>query len=148
MTDTDAVKRVIALYSQLMDQGRFDEWGLLFAEDAEARSIGGTANAIDWTAKSRAEIVRITAEVINPMIAKGGVVHLACNEVVDLHGDTARAWWDVVVLTVHTTGTQSVRAGRYHSRFRRENGQWVFTHRTLVQTGAAVPDDVDPSPGR
>ena len=40
MNDYEAVRRTISLYSQLMDQGRFEEFGELFTTDAESTSIG------------------------------------------------------------------------------------------------------------
>ena len=41
--DIEAIRRLIALYGQLLDDRRFEAWGELFCEEAEFLSIPGSA---------------------------------------------------------------------------------------------------------
>src|SRR5262249_53092748 len=41
MTDEEGIRRTLALYCQLCDDGRFDEWADLYTEDAVFRVMGG-----------------------------------------------------------------------------------------------------------
>ena len=38
--DEDQIRRTLAEYSQLCDDGRFDEWGELFTDDARLEVMG------------------------------------------------------------------------------------------------------------
>jgi hypothetical protein len=146
MDDYEAIRRTISLYSQLMDQGRFDEWGELFTEDAQSTSIAGSINPVSWTAHGRAEIVKNTRDIVSKIIAAGGILHVAVNHVIDVDGDRAKAWWDVVVMTITPAGMTPLRSGQYSARFVRKGARWLVTHRTLVQTGGDVPQDFERVP--
>ncbi|TMM14133.1 MAG: nuclear transport factor 2 family protein [Actinobacteria bacterium] len=40
MSDEEGIRRTLALYCQLCDDGRFDEWAQLYTEDAVFRVMG------------------------------------------------------------------------------------------------------------
>lgn len=148
MNDHEAVRRTISLYSQLMDQGRFEEFGELFTEDAESTSIAGAVNPVSWTARGRADIVAHTRNIVGKLLEQGDVIHLAANPVVDVDGDTAKAWWDVVVLQITPAGFTPLRSGRYSARFVRGDGRWLFRERILLQCGGAASPEFEPVPAR
>lgn len=139
MDDDAAIRRLIALYSQLIDDKRFDEWGALFDEDAIFEARGQR-----WS--GRAEIVTSIRALMATPITK----HLAGIPVIDVAGDgTALAWTDLTTFIGGESGVAIATIGRYHDRFRRGgDGRWRFTARVLVTAGGgALPADVAPSPG-
>ena len=146
MNDYEAVRRTISLYSQLMDQGRFDEFGELFTEDAVSTSIAGTVNPVSWTAHGRADIVANTRNIVGKLLEQGDVIHLAANPVIDVDGEQAKAWWDVVVLQITATGFTPLRSGRYQARFVKRGERWLLAHRTLLQCGGTAPKDFERVP--
>lgn len=146
MNDYEAVRRTISLYSQLMDQGRFDEFGELFTEDATSTSIAGSVNPVSWTARGRADIVANTRNIVGKLLEQGDVIHMATNPVVDVAGDGAKAWWDVVVLQITPTGFTPLRSGRYSANFVRSGERWLLSQRTLLQCGGTAPKDFERVP--
>lgn len=146
MNDYESVRRTISLYSQLMDQGRFEEFGELFTEDAVSTSIAGTVNPVSWTAHGRADIVANTRNIVGKLLEQGDVIHLAANPVIDVDGSTAKAWWDVVVLQITPTGFTPLRSGRYQARFVKLGDRWLVSYRTLLQCGGTVPKDFERVP--
>lgn len=146
MNDYEAVRRTISLYSQLMDQGRFDEFGELFTEDATSTSIAGTINPVSWTAHGRADIVANTRNIVGKLLEQGDVIHLAANPVIDVDGDSAKAWWDVVVLQITPSGFTPLRSGRYQARFVRCKDRWLVSQRTLLQCGGTAPEGFERVP--
>ena len=146
MNDYEAVRRTISLYSQLMDQGRFEEFGELFTTDAESTSIAGSVNPVSWTAHGRADIVANTRNIVGKLLEQGDLIHLAANPVIDVEGDRAKAWWDVVVVHITPGGFRPLRSGRYQVRFVRREGRWLVAHRTLLQCGGTAPRDFERVP--
>ena len=85
MNDLEAIRRVIALYAQLVDDKRFEEWGQLFTEDAVFVAHGRRI-------EGRARIVESIAAMLGPIQVK----HLVASPVVDLVAtDRAMAWTDL-----------------------------------------------------
>src|SRR5579859_5135108 len=78
MDDDAAILRLITVYSQLLDDGRWDEWGELFTEDA-VFAVWGNVH------RGRAEIV----EAISGMQPERPGKHVAFATVVDVAGDEA-----------------------------------------------------------
>lgn len=146
VNDYEAVRRTISLYSQLMDQGRFEEFGELFTEDAVSASIAGSVNPVSWTAHGRADIVTNTRNIVGKLLEQGDVIHLAANPVIDVDGDSAKAWWDVVVLQITPTGFTPLRSGRYQARLVKRESRWLLSHRTLLQCGGTAPTDFERVP--
>src|SRR5690606_557224 len=102
---------------------RLAEWGELFTEDAVWEYPG-------IAFRGRAEIVAGVG-AMEPTEPRQ-VRHLAFLPVVDVDGDTARAWTDALVLAnVPDAGWQIVAQGRYHDRLVRDGGRWRFAHRSL-----------------
>ena len=146
MNDFEAIRRLIALYGQLLDAKRLAEWGELFTEDAVFRVWGQTH-------RGRAAIVR----EIGGMQAEAPGKHVVLQPVIDWNGgDAAWAWTDLCALA--TTASKDAAfgrnaigiatMGRYHDRLKRsaEDGRWRIEERVLVMAGETVPDGVADSP--
>jgi uncharacterized protein (TIGR02246 family) len=138
MNDYEAIRRLIALYGQLLDTGRFEEWGALFTEDATFTVYGRTYTG-------RKEIV----DEIGGMQTDPPGKHVVLQPVIDLDDENhARAWTDLTAFRCTKEGVFSIAiAGRYHDRLVKGDDRWRIQERTLVMGGEAVPGGTDPSPG-
>ena len=141
LEDVERIRRLVALYGQLLDAGRLAEWGDLFTQDATFAVYGRTY-------RGRDEIVREIGAMQPPRDRP--VKHLLLAPVVDLAGDgTALAWTD---MTVYATGPERQIAiatmGCYHDRLVREDDLWRFRERVLVFAGQSLPPGVAPGPSR
>jgi len=139
MDDLERIRRLVALYAQLLDSGRLAEWGELFTTDA-------TFSVYGRTYRGRAEIVR---EIGGMQPGPGASVkHLLLAPVIDLAADgTALAWTDMTVFAAGADrAAQIATLGRYHDRLVRIDGRWRFRERVLVFSGDPVPEGVAPVP--
>lgn len=138
--DVAAIRRLISLYCMLCDDGRFEEWGQLFTEDATF-TVMGTTHA------GRAELERFM-QAAQPPEARGK--HVALNPLIEVTPDGARAWTDYIfvgrgIAIDGKPGPLGVTsAGRYHDHFRHEQGSWRFAAREIVFMGEPT---TDPPPG-
>ena len=149
--DIEAIRRLIALYGQLLDDRRFEAWGELFCEEAEFLSIPGSALPGGDAAVSlqgRAVIVATVSAVQEQVAAAHPLIHFGGNPVIDVAGDRARAWWDFLVMYLKPGGTEIAHAGRYYANIVRRDGRWRFVRRVSVRPGHAWPPGVEPTPER
>lgn len=140
MNDYEAIRRLIALYGQLLDSKRFDDWGRLFCEDATFRVWGRTH-------EGRSEIQR---EICGMQTETPGK-HVVLQPVIDLFEEGLRAavWTDLCALATGPQGIVIATIGRYHDRLRKgEDGNWQFEQRALVMGGEAIPGGVLATPSR
>jgi 3-phenylpropionate/cinnamic acid dioxygenase small subunit len=140
VSDHEAIRRLIALYGQLLDSKRFAEWGELFTEDAVFQFWG---RAI----RGREEIVR----EIGGMQPERPGKHMPLQPVIDLDpaGGGALAWTDLAVLYTGEDGRIGVATlGRYHDRLVEQGGRWRFASRVLVLGDEPVPEGAAPIPAR
>lgn len=141
MNDLEAIRRLLAIYGQLLDSKRIEEWGELFSEDAVFRVWGRTY-------RGREEIAR----EIGGMQPDEPGKHLVLQPVIDLEGaDQARAWTDFCAATTSGHGEIGiVTVGRYYDELAREpeSDRWQIVRRVLVLGNEELPDDVHPSPAR
>jgi 3-phenylpropionate/cinnamic acid dioxygenase small subunit len=124
VTDEEAIRRTIAQYCQLCDDGCFDEWADLYTDDATFRVMGET--------HSGRAAVKAFIEKGQPPERRGK--HLCFNSVIDVDGDEARAVTDYVFLDKQRAITS---VGRYHDRFVRDGGRWRFADRRIAFLGDA-----------
>ena len=122
MSDEDAIRRTIAQYCQLCDDGRFDEWADLYTDDASVSVMGKTYTG-------RADV--------KAFIEKGQAPerrgkHLCFNSIIDIDGDSARAITDYVFIDKQHAITS---AGRYHDRLIRQPDRWRFAERRILFMG-------------
>lgn len=137
MNDHEAIRRLIAIYGQLLDQGRLKAWGELFTEDA-------TFSVYGRTYAGRSEIVG----EIGGMQTDPPGKHVVLQPVIDLGDEThARAWTDLTAFGATEDGKFWIATvGCYHDRLEKTDGRWRFQERTIVMGGEAVPEGTDPSP--
>lgn len=130
MSDEEGIRRTLALYCQLCDDGRFDEWAQLYTEDAVFRVMGQVH-------VGPAAIKAFIAEA-QPEGRRGK--HVAVNPLIEADGDTARAWTDYIWVGPGEGQFPVTSAGRYHDRLVRRNGAWLFAERQIVFMGEDPPD--------
>lgn len=127
----EAIRRTIARYSQLCDDGRFDEFVELFEEDADFAVMGQV-----FTGR----------EAIGGFLAAAQTAdtrgkHLTSNTVISFDGgdaDQARVWTDYVFVARGEGRSFAVASvGRYHDVVRRDpaSGAWRFARREIVFLG-------------
>jgi 3-phenylpropionate/cinnamic acid dioxygenase small subunit len=135
-TPEEGIRRTLAQYAQLCDEGRFAEFGDLFEPDARFHVMGqtqvGRAAIEEWIAASQGPEARGK--------------HAMLSSVIDLADDgrTARAWTDYLFVDQRQRVTS---VGRYHDELTAsQDGRWRFTLREIVFMGGA-PERAHPPPG-
>jgi uncharacterized protein (TIGR02246 family) len=129
VTDEEAIRNVLALYCQLCDDGRFDEWADLYAEDATFTVMGAT--------HAGRPAIKAFIEHGQPPERRGK--HVCANPVVEVDGDGARARTDYVFVGRTGAGPAITSVGRYHDTFVRDGERWRFASRTIVFMGDEPP---------
>lgn len=129
LQDEMQIRRVIALYGQLLDDRRFDEWADLFLNDAVVMGHAG-----------RQAFLKGIAGIQPSTPTK----HLACTSVIDLEGDHATAWTDGLALVDIGDGPNGSRLYatyplRYYDKFVRVDGRWRIARRESALPGAHLP---------
>lgn len=139
MTDLEtheAIRRLMAIYAQLLDSKRLEEWGQLFAPDAVFQVWGQV-----W--RGREAIVAGIGGMQPDLPGK----HVILTPVVDLKGpDRALAWTDLSAFATTEEGISIATIGRYHDELVRQDGRWRFARRVVVMAREALPEGVEPSP--
>jgi 3-phenylpropionate/cinnamic acid dioxygenase small subunit len=114
----EEVRRTLAEYCHTVDDGRFDEFALLWAEHATVEVLGqrvdGRAAIRDWIAQAM------------PADKRGR--HVTGNSVITVDGDRASALSDFLFYDRTWAVTA---AGRYEDELVRAGSRWVFTRRTI-----------------
>ncbi|MBW2495962.1 MAG: nuclear transport factor 2 family protein [Deltaproteobacteria bacterium] len=124
-----AISRTIALYGQLLDDRRFDDWGRLFTLDA-IWAIPGV------TLEGRAAIVEGVAAMEPPVT--GLVRHLSFTPIVEIDAPGhALAWTDLMAMSrpERDAAWEIAAVGRYCAGLFEVDGRWLFKHRAA---------DIDP----
>jgi uncharacterized protein (TIGR02246 family) len=130
MTDEDGIRRTLALYCQLCDDGRFDEWEQLYTEDAVFKVMGAVHQG--------REAIKGFISKAQPDGRRGK--HVAVNPLIEVDGDAARAWTDYIWVGPGTGQFPVTSAGRYHDRLVKRDGRWLFVERQIVFMGEEPPD--------
>ena len=125
MTAEEDIRRTLARYCMLCDDGRFDEWAQLFTQDTRFHVMGATH---EGRAAAQAFIERG-----QPPERRGKHLGLGAIIQVDEAAGTARCWSDYVFVDRAGTVTST---GRYHDELVRGNeGAWRFGLREIVFAG-------------
>lgn len=124
-TPHEGIRRTLAAYCLLCDDGRFEEWGELFTEDTRFHVMGtthhGRAGATGFIEAGQPPERRGTHVVSSSIIE------------VDPGASTARAWSDY--LFVDRNGA-IINVGRYHDELVcDDDGVWRFSLREIVFKG-------------
>lgn len=121
----DAIRRTLAQYAQLCDDGRFDDWADLFTED-------GRFAVYDQSYTGRDELKNFM-EKAQPPERRGK--HVIAAAVIDIEGSQARASTDFVFVAKRDGKFIITSAGRYIDRLVRETDRWRFAERRIVMMG-------------
>ena len=127
--DESAIRRLLADYCHLLDDGRFDEWIVLFDEDVVFIVMGNRLRGRDE--------VRSFIEPTQQEDDRGR--HILSEPVIEVDGDTALVATDYVFVSRANT---ILSTGRYLDTMRRTPGRWGFASREIVFSGDA-PIGVD-----
>ena len=123
MADDEAeIRRLLAQYCQLLDDGSFDEWIELFSDDIEFAVMGMHKHGRD--------ALRNFVEPNQQAEARGK--HMLSEPQIVIDGDSASASTDFVWVSKQGIIGQS---GRYHDVIVRQNKGWRFQRREIVFTG-------------
>ncbi|MGD0882148.1 MAG: nuclear transport factor 2 family protein [Acidimicrobiales bacterium] len=122
--DEHQILRTLAEYGQWWDDGRVDEWAVLFTEGARLDVAGRTIEG--------RQAIRSYMETVQ---ADGGQgVHVTSDVVVDLDVDgagTATAASSYLFVRPTGSGPVVVAAGRYRDEVVHDGGRWRFRSRTI-----------------
>ena len=127
--DESAIRRLLADYCHLLDDGRFDEWIALFDEDVVFVVMGNRLRGRDD--------VRSFIEPTQQEDDRGQ--HMLSEPVIEVDGDTAWVATDYVFVSRANTILSS---GRYLDVMRRAPDRWCFASREIVFSGD-IPLGVD-----
>lgn len=117
------IRKLLAMYCQLIDDGRFDEWIRLFTDDIEFVVMGMHKHG-------HAEL-REFIEPSQQADARGK--HMISEPWIEIVSETqATATTDFAWVSKQGAVGQS---GRYVDRIVNENGRWQFQRREIVFTG-------------
>jgi 3-phenylpropionate/cinnamic acid dioxygenase small subunit len=122
VSDEDGIRRTLAQHCQLCDDGRFEEWIDLYADDITFSVMGedykGRVAVRDW-------IERVQGP-------ENRGKHICINPIIETHGDEAGAVTDYIFIDKNKT---IISAGRYHDRLVKEPDRWRFAERRIVFMG-------------
>ena len=122
-TDHEAIATVVARYCHLLDDGRWDEFALLWAEDAEFVLQGQATHG-------RAAI-RDAIEATQPPERRGR--HLAVNLEITVDGDRAANVCDFMFWARNKEGRATLMfLGRYDDALVRTADGWQFARREIT----------------
>ena len=121
--EESGIRRLLAMYCQLLDDGRFDEWIELFTDDIEFVVMGmhkhGHAELRGFIEPSQQADARGKHMISEPWIE------------IESAGQ-ATATTDFAWVSKQGAVGQS---GRYHDRIVDDDGRWRFRRREIVFTG-------------
>lgn len=121
LVDIEAIKRLKARYFRLMDQKRWDEWAMVFAEDAHLVVPEGGVDE-----RGHAAVVASVSGVLEGV----RTVHHGHMPEIEITGsDTARGTWAMFDYVEFPQGADGGRVGlqgygHYTEQYVREDGEW------------------------
>lgn len=128
-----AIRRTLAEYCQLLDDGRFDQWIQVFSEDVAYAVMGRVT-------RGRAEL-RQLIEPLQQAEARGR--HVLSEPLITVDGDHAAATTDYCFVSQDLKVTS---AGRYHDVLVDDGWRWRIVAREVVFLGAE-PQGIPGRPG-
>jgi uncharacterized protein (TIGR02246 family) len=123
-----AIRRVLAEYCQLCDDGDFDALAERFTSD-------GSLDFAGRTSAGRPALVAFF-ERLQPPALRGK--HLTTNSIITVEGNAAMATSDFVFLRIIDGTLRPMFSGRYADVLKREAGRWRIAHRAITTLDATV----------
>jgi len=126
--DFFAIQNLVHSYPRLLDNGRLDELGELFAHATV--HIQGRDDPIMCDA---AQVTAMFRDFLRLYDGRPRTRHQMANLMIEPDGpDRARAWCSVVVFQQTTElALQPIITGEYHDVFERVGGSWRFAERRI-----------------
>jgi ketosteroid isomerase-like protein len=125
LTAENGIRRTLAEYCLLVDDGDFDGWAGLFSPDAVLKGNG------DRLAEGRDAIRRWIAESVP---SRSGGKHLTLNSIIHQSAGVAEVTSDFFYLAPSNDGPVVAAAGRYLDRLIRQDDRWRFAMRDILLT--------------
>jgi 3-phenylpropionate/cinnamic acid dioxygenase small subunit len=131
--EEDEIRRTLGRYSLLCDDGRFDQWGELFTEDARLELMGKVT-------LGRPAIVTYM-QSIQPAESRG--LHMTSGPLVEVDGASASATTNYMFVRPTADGMTIVAAGRYYDQLVRDGRRWLFAERRITMLSPPNGSDHD-----
>ena len=130
-TDPEAIRSLVALHAQLIDDGNVDERVKLYTEDGELVYAGVSS-------VGREALAKAFASTVDPQRLGR---HMCVNTVVDLDDGRAEVRTDFMLVRASSTGVRVAAAGRYLDVMEKHAGQWLFRQRRVqvIETPPPAP---------
>jgi 3-phenylpropionate/cinnamic acid dioxygenase small subunit len=128
MSAEEDIRRTLARYCQLCDDGRFDEWAELYTDDARFLVMG---RVYEGPAAIKGFI-----EMGQPPERRGK--HMCANSIIDVAADgaSASAVTDYVFVGRNEADEAAIMSvGRYHDELVPGDAGWQFRRREIVFLG-------------
>lgn len=123
--EKDAIRELLAEYCFRLDDGRFDEMAVLFAENGTWETAFGAATGRAAIADLACDIRARAAET------RPRGIHLVTNIAIALDGGTARVRSNWTVVQNSPEGPKIGSGGAYYDELVKEAGDWRFRHRKI-----------------
>lgn len=130
----EGIRYLLAEYCHAIDDGRAEEWGLLFCADAVFRLDGLGELA------GRDAVRGFVTGALESLAAHGisGINHVTYNSVIDVDGGSARATSDFTVLVPTGGAFAPIAVGRYRDVLT-YSGRWQFQQRRISWFSDELP---------
>ena len=142
LAEEAAIRRLVMIYSQLLDDGRLDEWAELFTKDATFEVWGQVYETRDG--------IKTGIGSMQPPDTGKHIGFATLVEVAD-DGLSANAWTDFIALADDGPGEwgrayKIATAARYYDRIVKDEGRWRFRARQIRMVGEPLPEGATPTP--
>jgi uncharacterized protein (TIGR02246 family) len=125
LADVEAIRRVLIEYGRTLDAGDAAGYADLFALDGEWS--GGP-----YSASKREGIRAMAQRVIEGRTPGTTAVHFLSNMIVEVDGDTAKAWSRWMLVVSGADGAATIRRScSYDDQLVRSEGRWKFARRVV-----------------
>jgi 3-phenylpropionate/cinnamic acid dioxygenase small subunit len=131
VNDRGEIENLMALYTEALDDARFDALGALFAAGTVTIEGGPHSGA---TASGQDDVTALYRSiVVLDDAGRTGTRHFITNVFVETDGDTARARsYFAVTQQTAVLPLQIVACGAYRDEYRRDGARWRFAIRHIV----------------
>ncbi len=127
------IREIIERSVRYIDDGARDRFAELFDEDGVLQLAGNVFEGREALAAMSEPSPRPWTEP-GELLKQPASMHVTCNPIIEVTGDTATAETDMVTLVRDDNGRAKITlVARYRDRFRRAEGdRWLITNRTGV----------------
>ncbi|CAN5309809.1 nuclear transport factor 2 family protein [soil metagenome] len=132
-TDIEQISQLKARYFYHLDAKQWDDYGMVFAQDAVLDVTGEYPDAPDpslYIVTGRAAIARFVGAAVEGIVT----VHHGHMPIITLHDDAnASGIWAMEDNLFMADGARMTGFGHYHEEYRRLDGSWFITRCRLTR---------------